>query len=80
MIFYTNHPPASHRSSIPLLSLVIMERFDTNPVYQVTDQRTMHHSRSHIDPDDLSDSDDMTFSDTSSVRTMSTLQSDEVEG
>lgn len=52
-----------------------MERYDnTAPVYLVTD-----HTLSHADYE-ASESDDTMSSETSSMRTMSTLQSDQVAG
>lgn len=52
-----------------------MERYDdTAPVYFVND-----HTLNHADYE-TSDSDDTMFSETSSMRTMSTLQSDQVAG
>ncbi|KAF8597284.1 S-adenosyl-L-methionine-dependent methyltransferase [Ceratobasidium sp. AG-I] len=55
-----------------------MERYDTTPVYRVTDHQTEHGSHGHTDIQEPSDSDGMSFSDSSSDRTMSTLQSYEV--
>ena len=77
---HTSCIPASLRFNIPLQSVGIMERFGATPLYQITDHQSAHNSQSFIDPDELSDSGDMTFSDNSSGRTMSTLQSNEVAG
>ncbi|KAF8597281.1 hypothetical protein BDV93DRAFT_562456 [Ceratobasidium sp. AG-I] len=55
-----------------------MERYDTTPVYRVSDYQTEHDSHGQIDLEEPSDSDGVTFSDSSSDRTMSTLQSSEV--
>lgn len=53
-----------------------MDSYDRAPVYHVTDHQTEHHSTA--DFDERSDSDDAMFSESSSLRTMSTLQSDQV--
>lgn len=57
-----------------------MERFDASPVYRVTDHQTAHDSHGHATLDQYSDTDDMSFSDNSSVWSMSTLQSEEAAG